>query len=188
VNRIGDYALIGDCHSLALVGRDGAIDWACFPRFDSPAAFCRMLDADRGGHFTVAPDADVERVERAYLEDTNVLVTTFVTATGELEVTDCMPVTEADPADPASTVAGHAILRRVRCTGGQVTAAVTVCPRFEYASFVPRFRLASPLSGEIVGGADALLVECTRPLVNTGDELVGQWPLRSGEEAWVAVA
>ena len=54
--RIDDYALLGDCHSAALAGRDGSIDWACFPRFDSPAVFCRILDTRRGGTFRVGPE------------------------------------------------------------------------------------------------------------------------------------
>jgi len=74
MNRIGDYALIGDCHSAALVGRDGSIDWACFPRFDSPAVFCRILDPACGGAFEIEP-AGVRGSRRAYLDDTNVLVT-----------------------------------------------------------------------------------------------------------------
>src|SRR5215210_4626298 len=100
VNRIGDYALIGDCHSLALVGRDGSIDWACFPRFDSPSVFARMLDERRGGHFAVRPVGRVRATRRQYVEGTNVLVTTFVTEDGTLEVTDCMPVEPLDPKDP----------------------------------------------------------------------------------------
>ena len=186
VNRIGDYALIGDCHSLALVGRDGAIDWACFPRFDSPAVFCRMLDESRGGAFSVRPSTAGGETSRRYIEDTNVLVTTFRTETGELEVTDCMPVAQAVPADPAGARAGHAILRRARCTSGHVTVAVEIAPRFEYASFIPRFRSASPTGGEIVGGSDALWVECTAPVEVTEGAFSGVWELDAGEEAWAS--
>lgn len=190
MNRIADYALIGDCHSLALIGWDGAIDWACLPRFDSPSQFCRALDADRGGHFSIRPSssADHDRVTRAYVEDTNVLVTTFRTSTGELELTDCMPVHQADPGDPAGVRADHAILRRARCTGGQVEVSVEISPRFEYATLVPRFRLLSPTDGEIVGGADALWIASTHPLVGSGERFSGRWTLRAAQEAWVAAA
>jgi len=98
VNRIGDYALIGDCHSAALVGRDGSVDWACFPRFDSPAVFARVLDEGRGGFFGITPHGPSES-SRAYVDDTNVLVTTFHTSTGAIEVTDCMPVSRPDVVD-----------------------------------------------------------------------------------------
>jgi GH15 family glucan-1,4-alpha-glucosidase len=99
VNRIADYALIGDCHSAALVGRDGSVDWACFPRFDSPAVFCRLLDDERGGAFVLSPKV-TERVRRAYLQDTNVLVTTFAGPDGVVELTDCMPVAPLDSGNP----------------------------------------------------------------------------------------
>src|SRR5205807_4284052 len=131
---------------------------ACFPRFDSPAVFCRILDAEHGGHFSVAvPSAPrPPNISRSYLEDTNVLVTTFESDEGDLEVTDCMPVGRGDPADPTSVRAEHAVLRRLRCTRGQVDVEVEVAPRFEYATFVPRVELASPTTREIVGGRDAL--------------------------------
>ena len=111
MNRIGDYALIGDCHSAALVGRDGWVDWACWPRFDSPAVFARILDAGRGGAFEIAPE-DVESVTRRYLEDTNVLVTTFTCRRGVLELTDCMPVAPLDRPGSESVPVAH---RRCRC-------------------------------------------------------------------------
>jgi GH15 family glucan-1,4-alpha-glucosidase len=169
VNRIGDYALIGDCHSAALVGRDGSIDWACFPRFDAPSVFARVLDADNGGAFAVTPSG-VQSVSRAYVEDTNVLVTSFVCDGGAVEVTDCMPI------------GAHAILRRLLCTSGSVEVDVVVRPRFEYGAFVPRFR-----PGEALGGADALWVDATRPLP-VGDECLGShWTLEAGDEAWVRV-
>src|SRR5881628_3108739 len=155
MNQIGDYALIGDCHSAALVGRDGSIDWACFPRFDSPAVFTRVLDAARGGAFEVTP-AEVRSTRRAYLEDTNVLMTTFAGGGGVLEVTDCMPVSPLDPAEPTKVASCHAILRRLRATAGRVGVRVTIAPRFEYGLFTPRFLLLDEHSAEIVGGADAI--------------------------------
>jgi GH15 family glucan-1,4-alpha-glucosidase len=74
----GDYALIGDCHSAALVSRSGSIDWCCLPRFESGSAFGRLLDRGRGGHCTVAPAGDGEWESfRVYVEDTMVVRTTF---------------------------------------------------------------------------------------------------------------
>ncbi|MCB1319826.1 MAG: glycoside hydrolase family 15 protein, partial [Leptospiraceae bacterium] len=144
-----------DCHSSALVGKDGSIDWACFPRFDSPSVFCRVLDADRGGYFQIAPP-QYERVEREYLHDTNVLCTRFHTDSGTLEVTDCMPVAPLDPDRPAHVRAYNAILRYVRCVSGHVSVRVVLEPRFEYGSFAPRLRATSDRTVEVVGGADAL--------------------------------
>ncbi|MCP9488670.1 MAG: glycoside hydrolase family 15 protein [Solirubrobacteraceae bacterium MAG38_C4-C5] len=74
-SAIGDYALLGDCHSAALVGRDGSIDWWCAPRFDSRSAFARLLDPG-AGHWSIRPSQSYE-VERVYLEDTMVLQSTF---------------------------------------------------------------------------------------------------------------
>src|SRR6476661_8955323 len=86
---IGDYALIGDCRSAALVSRDGSVDWYCLPRFDSPALFAALLDRERGGHFRIAPAGEY-RARRRYLAETAVLETTFETATGVVQVTDFM--------------------------------------------------------------------------------------------------
>jgi GH15 family glucan-1,4-alpha-glucosidase len=185
VNHIGDYALLGDCHSVALVGRDGSIDWACFPRFDSPSVFCKVLDDVNGGAFSITP-ADLRRTTRAYLDGTNVLVTTFESDTGTLEVTDCMPVAASDPARLGGVRARRAILRRLRCVDGRVVVAARVAPRYEYGAFVPRLRVADGL-GEAVGGADALWVDATRPIRVVEEALAGDWLLEQGEEAWVEV-
>jgi GH15 family glucan-1,4-alpha-glucosidase len=185
-NRIGDYALIGDCHSAALVGIDGSIDWACFPRFDSPAVFCRVLDSARGGAFGCKP-AGVRSVHRSYVEDTNVLTTTFECETGTLEVTDCMPVETSNAAGSAQVQGYSAILRRLRGLAGDIDVAITVAPRFEYGAFVPRFRLLSPTSAEAVGGADALYVASTRPMMASDDCITASWPVRAGDEVWVQV-
>lgn len=188
MNLIGDYAMIGDCHSLALVGMDGSIDWACFPRFDSPSVFCRILDEERGGHFAITPQ-HVIRVRRAYVEDTNVLTTTFECAGGELELTDCMPVVALDRDDPTMVATHHEILRRLRCTRGSVEVQAELAPRFEYGAFAPRFMLPVPTRAEIVGGADALWVNSTHPLANGGNGRIhAVWNLTGGEEAWMQVA
>ena len=184
VNRIGDYALIGDCHSAALVGKDGSIDWACFPRFDSPSAFAAILDENKGGSFSVTPSG-VKEVKRAYIEDTNVLITTFTCEDGVAELTDCMPVERSDPDDPRGVVPHHAIMRRLRCLEGNVEVSVRVDPRFEYSSFVPRFRQTSTHSVEIVGGADALYVQSTHPMECGERAVEARWNLRAGEEAWI---
>ena len=182
-NRIADYALIGDCHSAALVGRDGSIDWACFPRFDSPAVFTKLLDEEDGGAFRVAPRT-VRDCTRKYMPGTNVLVTTFVCDGGVLELTDCMPV-EAHLDDPHHVVSHAAILRRARCTEGTVEVGVRIDPRFEYGSFRPRFRNAAEHAIEIVGGADALYVQSTNPIHATIDAVEATWSLRAGDEAWI---
>ena len=88
---IADYALIGDCRGSALVARDGGIDWATLHRFDADPVFCRLLDANRGGFWSIRPRGE-HAVTRAYLRDTNILRTVFTTGTGSVALTDFMPV------------------------------------------------------------------------------------------------
>ena len=187
MNRIGDYAMIGDCHSLGLVGRDGSIDWLCFPRFDSPSLLARSLDED-GGHFRVAPDEGVREVRRSYLPSTNVLVTTFVCATGVLELTDCMPVRPFDPHRPASVERRASVLRRVRCTSGRVRAIVDLRPRFEYGTVLPRFTPTSNTTAAIVGGCDALWVRASADLTGDRGHVGARWELSGGDQVWLEVA
>lgn len=187
MNRIADYAVIGDCHSLALVGRDGAVDWACFPRFDSPSVFARVLDDRCGGCFTVRPAGPVTGTTRRYLPGTMVLESRYEVPGGALEVTDTMPVSRLDPDDPTAVGSHHSILRRI-VGRGAVTAEVLLAPRFEYARVVPRFTITSLTTAEIVGGTSALWVRTTRALEDRGDALGGTWPLADGEEAWIEVA
>jgi GH15 family glucan-1,4-alpha-glucosidase len=188
VNGIGDYGVIGDCHSLALVGRDGSIDWCCFPRFDSPSVLGRVLDEDQGGNFSVAPGEPVVGVERSYLPATNVLATRFETASGLLEVTDCMPVAPFVPERPAEVTTRHSVLRRVRCLEGRVTAEVCLEPRPEYGVVRPRFTRTSDTSWSIVGGPDALWVRATRPVEGDEDRVASAWSLVAGEEELIEMA
>ena len=125
---ISDYGLIGDTHSAALVGLDGSIDWACFPRFDSPSVFAALLDDKNGGRFCISPTAPFES-RQEYLGYTNILVTAFTTDTGQVTVTDFMPLAESTrPGVPP-----HEIHRVVRCIEGRMELSCLFQPRFDYA-------------------------------------------------------
>ena len=184
---IADYALIGDCHTNALVGTNGSVDWLCFPRPDSPSVFTHLLDDQHGGNFAVRVD-DAE-VTRAYLDDTNVLCSTWRTGSDELVVTDCMPIRLDDAGRPVPL---RGVLRKLECTSGRITAQVRVTPRFEYALVVPRLRTPTPHVADFVGGGSAIRVRATHPLqrrdahtLRRGDVLAASWELEEGETAWL---
>ena len=131
---IGDHGIIGDLHTAALVGRNGAIDWWCAPQFDSPSIFGSLLDAARGGHWTIAPRGPWTSEQR-YLPATNILVTTFHTDSGGVAaVTDFMPT------PPARGVSSE-IHRRVSCPRGAVEVEIAFAPRFGYGSQTPQLML-----------------------------------------------
>ena len=103
---IHEHGIIGDLHSIALVGTDGRIDWYCCPRFDSPSVFGAILDKDKGGFYRIAPVLDDWVPKQLYLPDTNVLITRFLTPAGVGEVQDFMPISQrrvraSPPPDPA---------------------------------------------------------------------------------------
>jgi GH15 family glucan-1,4-alpha-glucosidase len=116
-NAIGDYAAIGDGRSVALIGRDGSIDWLCWPRFDSPSLFGRILDP-AAGHWRIAPVAPF-RTERKYIQHTNVLETRFHTEAGSLVLTDLMPVA-SEKEKERLLLPEREILRLARCERGEV--------------------------------------------------------------------
>ena len=133
---IGDYAIIGDCRSAALISRDGALDWLCWPRFDSPAVFAGLLDVDRGGRWRITPQ-DACRTTRRYLPDTNVLETLFATHAGVLTSTDFMPLTD-DLYGRCHLSPDHHIIRLLRCESGRVDVDVTFAPRPNFGAGVTR--------------------------------------------------
>ncbi|WP_243372542.1 glycoside hydrolase family 15 protein [Geotalea sp. SG265] len=127
---IADYGFLSDCHSSALVSRDGSIDWCCMPRLDSGSIFGRILDWENGGYCRIAPAA--YRVERRYLPGTLVLETRFLTEGGEATVTDCFPMCRGGRSKPYQQ-----ILRLIEGCSGEVTFAIEVLPRFHLGSILP---------------------------------------------------
>ena len=97
--RIEDYALIGDCEAAALVGRDGSIDWLCWPRFDSDACFAALLGTPENGRWQIAPIGEA-RVTRRYRDDTLILETSFETDDGAATIIDFMPIRTGRPTRP----------------------------------------------------------------------------------------
>src|SRR5690348_8919332 len=120
--KIQDYAAIGDGRSVALIARNGSLDWLCWPRFDSPSLFAGLLDARVGGAWSISPTAP-SRVERRYLGDTNVLQTRFHTATGLLVLTDFMPAASEEE-KRRMLWAEQELVRRVECERGEVEVQV----------------------------------------------------------------
>src|SRR5919107_1285984 len=125
---IGDYALIGDCRTAALVSRDGAVDWVCLPHFSGASVFAAILDRERGGSFSIRP-VGAFRSSRRYIPDTPVIETTFACETGAVRVTDLMPVVE----DAAALHPMRELLRLVEGVEGTVEMEVRWEPRPDYA-------------------------------------------------------
>src|SRR5918998_3567734 len=152
---IGDYALIGDGRSAALVSRDGSLDWLCWPRFDSPSIFAALLDTERGGRFRVCPTGTY-RSERRYLPDTNVLETVFHTSTGTVALRDLMPV--ASEEDKRATLTPeHEVLREIEGLAGRVEVEIVCTPRPDYARKHPELTSRGPF-GIWCDGTDGSLV------------------------------
>src|ERR1043166_8933053 len=136
---IGDYAIIGDTRSAALISRHGSIDWLCWPRFNSRSVFARILDANRGGHFEIRPSVPFE-TERRYVDATNVLETTFITSGGRARVLDLMPALTEEQKDKV-LLPFRELLRRIECIEGEVPVTVTYAPRPDYGRSVPQLHV-----------------------------------------------
>lgn len=170
-SRIEDYALIGDCQSAGLVGRDGSIDWLCLPRFDSASCFAALLGTDNHGRWIVAPAESVRRVTRTYRRDTLVLETTFETATGSATVVDCMPVRTAGPD----------LIRLVRGVSGVVRMRTELAIRFDYGSVTPWVR-REPEGVCAIGGPDTVHLRTPVALHGHGLTTVGDFVVAEGDE------
>ncbi|HWE68365.1 MAG TPA: glycoside hydrolase family 15 protein [Acidimicrobiales bacterium] len=128
--RIEDYAVIGDLHTAAIVGKNGSVDWLCLPHFDSPSCFARLIGEKDHGFWQLAPaggESAVVATRRKYRDDSLVLETEFDTATGTVRVTDCMPMRDTHP---------H-VVRLVEGLSGQVDMHMELTVRFDYGEVVP---------------------------------------------------
>ncbi|MEO5768530.1 MAG: glycoside hydrolase family 15 protein [Polyangia bacterium] len=173
--RIEDYALIGDTQTVALVGRDGSIDWMCLPRFDSGACFAALLGDPSHGRWSLAPAEgvpDLTRVKRRYRDGGLVLETTFVTSTGTVRVIDCMPPRQRTPD----------LVRLVEGVEGEVAMRMELVIRFDYGAVLPWvYRLADGRLAA-VAGADALLLQEGVETHGEGLTTVAEFVVRPGQQ------
>jgi GH15 family glucan-1,4-alpha-glucosidase len=159
--RIGTYGFLSDCHTGALVGPDGAVDWLCIPRFDSPSVFCALLDRS-AGQFRVGPYGVYAPVDRRYLPGTNVLETTWKTHSGWLVVHDALiigPWREAGDNDPwtrppTDYAAQHTLVRLIECVQGKVELEMVCEPMFNYAREPATWELSDEHGGMAHGRGD----------------------------------
>jgi GH15 family glucan-1,4-alpha-glucosidase len=179
---IRDYAVIGDGRTVALVGRNGSIDWLCLPDLDSPSVFGALLDDERGGRFALAPEEPHE-VSRRYIPDTNVLETAFTTASGAVRVTDALTLPHGGLA-PLRELA-----RRVEGLAGTVRLRWRVEPRFGYGSRTARIERRGAVT-VAAAGADALAVSAwdAGPSEVDGRSVAGTFEIGQGQRALLALA
>jgi len=168
-NAIGDYALLSDRHSAALVSLDGSIDWLCFPRFDSPSIFARLL-GEQAGYWSVrAPGSSA--VTRRYLDRTMVLETIYRTATGTAVVVDALAMGEGNRGHDLGRDAPHLLLRQVTCSLGEVAIEVEYVPRPEYGP-----RAVGPTAARDEWDAPPALAPATgRFLIELADTAARRW-------------
>ncbi len=172
-NRIEDYAVIGNCETLALVGRDGSIDWLCLPRYDSAACFAALLGEPKHGRWLIAPAADDVRVSRRYCGDTLVLETVFRTASGAVSLVDFM-----SRRDGASV-----LVRLVRGLQGEVAMRMELVARFDYGAAVPWVSRQEDGRLQFIAGPDRLLLDAA---IATGGEdfrTLAEFTVAAGREA-----
>jgi GH15 family glucan-1,4-alpha-glucosidase len=169
---IEDYALIGDCETAGLVGRDGSIDWFCVPRFDSDACFAALLGEPKNGRWLIAPQ-EVAQVSRSYRGDTLILETTFKNREGAVRLTDFMP-----PKDECC-----ALMRLVTGMDGEVRMRTELIIRFDYGTTVP---WVSRPDGDgllrAIAGPQMLVLKTPVPLRGEDLTTVGEFTVKAGDQ------
>jgi GH15 family glucan-1,4-alpha-glucosidase len=181
---IGDYGLLSDCHTAALVNCQGSIDWLCVSRFDGPSVFARILD-DSAGHWMICPVGDAS-VSRRYIDRTMVLETTFRTSRGSLVLVDAMALGRRERGHGIGARSPGVLLRQAVCAEGSVEVEIEYAPRPEYGLIQPLLAR----TGRLVitrGGAAVLGLSSSMPLVIDGSTARARFTLAAGERALFAL-
>jgi GH15 family glucan-1,4-alpha-glucosidase len=174
---IENYGIIGNMHTVALVGMNGSIDWFCDPHFDSASIFAAILDDEKGGRYKISPTSNGITNKQMYWPETNVLVTRFLSPDGVGEVIDFMPVGRAD-----GEIGYHKLIRRVHVVRGSMTFKMECQPAFNYARDEHETSIAP--GGAVFSSANACLqLATTVPLQQEGNAAVAQFTLTEGQIA-----
>jgi GH15 family glucan-1,4-alpha-glucosidase len=178
---IEDYALVGDCVSGALVGRNGSIDWLCWPRFDSDACFAALLGTSEHGRWKIAPAGAVTAVSRRYRGETLVLETLFETATGSVALIDFMPI--------GAERTGSSLVRIVEGRSGRVEMTMQLTLRFDYGQSVPWVtRLPDGTGLSAIAGPNAVVLRTTAPIDSDGLATVASFAIEAGAQMSFSLA
>ncbi len=180
---IGDYAVIGDCRTAALVSRSGEIAWWCAPHFSSPSIFGSLLDVDLGGRFLITAVGPAT-VRRQYRPGSNVLETTFTTDTGSFRLIDLMPL----PCGPAELQPMREILRGLAGLDGAVRVRIELSPRPDYARETAHLHRRGRNLWAWSWGGHLLLIHSDAELTADDSSLSGEIVLKAGESRWLSLS
>jgi GH15 family glucan-1,4-alpha-glucosidase len=175
---IENYGIIGDLNTVALVGLTGSIDFFCYPRFDSPSVFAKLLDCKKGGFFSITPDFEDMKERQLYLPDTNVLLTRFLSNSGIVELTDCMPVGQQGP--------GKQLIRVVKAIKGNPQVRMHCAPRFNYGRSGHTFKQTDPHRIEIIPDDNiqpVMVLHSEKPMKIDGTDVIAEFVLEEGTVA-----
>ena len=188
---IENHGVIGNLQTTALVGIDGAIDFCCFPEFDSPSIFASLLDAEKGGHFSISPRLQHSRPRQMYLPSSNMLLTRFLSVDAIGELSDYMPIFD-DPDLEKEDIYFARIVRRIKCVRGELTIAVVCAPRFDYARTGHRLEELTNKDLRFVPDKDhlpTLRLKASVPLKRQPDgSATAEFNLKAGEHALFVLA
>lgn len=168
---IESYGMVGDCKTAALVGKDGSIDWLCWPRFDSDACFAKLLGGQSNGFWLISPHDEIKATRRRYRKDTLILETTFETERGTATVIDFM----------LPRGASSDLLRIVRCDEGEVAICMELVLRFGYGITTPWVTRMKDGTLRAIAGPDMVVMRTPASIRGENFKTVAQFTLTEGK-------